>query len=231
MRPVARILAMAVAAAAIVFTNGCSGFGESVGGDATHGQIVAKAHCASCHGDDGNSTVAVYPRLAGQKADYLYRQLSGFKDGTRPSTVMTAIVAPRSDGDLRDAAVFFAGQARGSDPPGPPARMAQGRQLFLFGSPDGNVPACAACHASGVKGMRGMGHMGGGIGMGMGSMPMMGMLGRRAPTLYGQHAAYVISQLQAFANGSRPATTMDRVAGSMTAQQVQAVADYVAAHP
>nr|WP_240922507.1 c-type cytochrome [Oleiagrimonas sp. C23AA] len=202
--------------------SGCSFFGDAVGGDAAHGQVVAKARCAACHANDGNSTVPTYPRLAGQRARYLYRQLSTFRDGTRPSTVMATIVAPLSDGDLRDVATFFAGQPRGSDPAGPPALMAQGRRLFLYGSSDGRVPACAACHAAGT-GMMGR--------MGSGHMSMMGMMtGRRAPSLYGQHAVYVVGQLKAFADGTRPAMMMSRVAGAMTVQQAQAVADYVAAH-
>lgn len=223
--PHARIFAI-VGVAVLLYLSGCSVFGGSLGGDAVHGQIVAKARCAACHGADGNSATPAYPRLAGQKADYLYRQLTAFRDGTRPSTVMAALVAPLSDADMRDAAVFFAGQARDSDPPGPSALMTEGRMLFLYGSADGSVPACAACHTSGAGVM---GPMGGG--MGMGHMPMMRMMGRTAPWLYGQHATYVLGQLDAFANGTRPAVMMGRISAAMTAQQAQAVADYVAAHP
>lgn len=148
--------------------------------------------------------------MAGQRADYLYRQLLAFKDGSRPSAVMAAIATSLPDADLRDAAVFFAQQTRGSDPPGPLSLMAEGRQLFWFGSVGGGVPACAACHALGAGDTAGMGGM-----HGMGGMPMMGMMGtmgRRAPTLYGQHAAYVVNQLQAFADGTRPATVMNGIA-------------------
>ena len=215
--------------AAVAMMYGCSNPGGQVTGNVAHGQSVAKARCAACHGADGNSTLAIYPRLAGQRADYLYRQLSAFKDGSRPSTVMAPIATPLPDADLRDAAVFFARQARGSDAPGPQALMAQGGRLFQFGSEDRSVPACAGCHALGASGMGGMG--------GMGRMPMRGMMGMRgmtaqnAPTLYGQHAAYVVSQLQAFADGALPATVMNGISAPLTPQQRQAVADYVAAHP
>lgn len=209
--------------AAVAMMCGCSNPGGHVTGNVAHGQSVAKARCATCHGADGNSTLAIYPRLAGQRADYVYRQLLAFKDGSRPSTVMAAIATPLPDADLRDAAVFFARQARGSDSPGPQDLMAQGRRLFRFGSDDGSVPACAGCHAPGASGMGGMG--------GMPMRGMMGMRGQSAPTLYGQHAAYVVSQLQAFADGALPATVMNGISAPLTTQQRQAVADYVASHP
>ena len=218
-----RLLAMASVGVGVALS-GCTVFGSPLAGDAAHGKLVAKTHCAACHGADGNSTIPTDPRLAGQKASYLYKQLTAFKDRARSSGVMAAIATSLSDSDMRDVAVFFAGQAHDSDPPGSPAAMAEGRQLFLYGSQDGSVPACAACHTAGNSFM--------GRGMGMGHMPMMGMMGgRRAPLLYGQHAVYVISQLKAFAAATRPATTMDQIAGAMTVQQAQAVADYVAAHP
>ena len=223
MRILTSAVSIATIAAAVAMMYGCSDPGGRVTGNVVHGQSVAKTHCAACHGADGNSTLAIYPRLAGQRADYLYRQLLAFKDGSRPSTVMTAIATPLPDADLRDAAVFFARQARGSDPPGPQALMAQGSALFRFGSADRSVPACAACHAPGASGMGRMPMRG--------MMGMMGMMGQTAPILYGQHVAYVVSQLQAFADGSRPATVMNGIAASLTAQQRQAVADYVAAHP
>ena len=54
---------------AAALLGGCSAGGDAVGGHATHGQAIAKARCAACHGADGNSTTDIYPRLAGQNAD------------------------------------------------------------------------------------------------------------------------------------------------------------------
>ena len=214
-----------VAASLVVLLAGCSSSGNSMGGDVVHGQKVAQTHCAACHDADGNSTNPAYPRLAGLNAGYLYRQLLAFGDGTRPSQVMASIVAPLSDGDMRDSAEYYAGQSRVHDAPGPAALMAQGRRIFLHGSSDGQVLACAACHESRAGAM---GRMGGG--MHMGHM-MSRMNGGYAPSLYGQHAQYVVNQLDAFAKGTRPATVMGRIARTMTAQQIQAVAEYLASHP
>lgn len=206
---------------------GCSVSGNPLGGNARHGHAVAEARCSACHGADGNSTIPAYPRIAGLDAGYLYGELEAFRNGSRHSPVMTASLAKLSDADLRDVAVYYAGLPRGTDPAGPADSMAQGRQLFLYGSADGRVPACAACH---VPGRGGMGRMGGGMRMGRMSM-MGGTGGARAPSLYGQHAPYVVSQLDAFANGSRPASVMGPIASAMTAEQARAVADYAAAHP
>jgi cytochrome c553 len=46
-----------------------------------HGQQLAEANCASCHGVDGNSTDLQFPKLAGQKAYYIRSQLHAFKSG------------------------------------------------------------------------------------------------------------------------------------------------------
>ena len=43
--------------------------------------------CASCHGNDGHGTDAL-PRLAGQHADYIVRQLKVFKTPLRPHGVI-----------------------------------------------------------------------------------------------------------------------------------------------
>lgn len=209
-------------AAVFAFLGGCSVYGDRLDGNAVHGREVAATDCAACHGAEGNRTTTSAPRLAGLQAGYLYRQMSAFRTASRPSPVMKAILAPLADEDLRDVAVFFAAQQRGVDPPGPPDRMNRGRQLFIYGSAAGPVPGCSACHAPGGIGM---GHMH------RGGMSMMGLMVRRAPGLYGQHATYVVRQLTAFADGTRPARVMDRIARAMTAQQKQDVADYVAAHP
>lgn len=46
--------------------------------DAKVKQLVKK-QCGGCHGDDGNSVKPTVPKLAGQHADYLYKQLRNFK--------------------------------------------------------------------------------------------------------------------------------------------------------
>ena len=71
--------------------------------------------CASCHAEDGNSVLPVNPVLAGQHADYTFKQLMNFKpqDGKpaeRPNAVMAGMIANLSVGDLRNLAAYFEGQ-------------------------------------------------------------------------------------------------------------------------
>lgn len=68
------------------------------------------ASCAACHGADGNSTTAEFPRLAGQHADYLVKALRDYKSGARKDPIMAGFAAPLTDQDREDLAVYFASQ-------------------------------------------------------------------------------------------------------------------------
>lgn len=68
------------------------------------------ATCAACHGADGNSSAAEFPRLAGQHADYLVKALRDYKSGARKDPVMAGFAAPLTDQDREDLAVYFASQ-------------------------------------------------------------------------------------------------------------------------
>ena len=53
--------------------------------------------CAACHGPDGNSTNPEWPKIAGQHARYVTKQLMAFKEGTsRNNAMMTGMVAALS---------------------------------------------------------------------------------------------------------------------------------------
>ncbi|MBT6056479.1 MAG: cytochrome c, partial [Gammaproteobacteria bacterium] len=87
-------------------------------GDAAAGQAKS-ALCGSCHGADGNSPLAMNPKLAGQNASYLVKQLQDFKAGNRPGQTMAAMVLALSDQDMEDIAAFYASQDAtlgGADP-------------------------------------------------------------------------------------------------------------------
>jgi len=176
-------------------------------GNADHGKEVAAAHCASCHGDAGNGANPQYPKLAGQKAPYLYAQLWAFKQGSRSSPVMASIVKPLSDSELADVSAFYAEQAPQPDKVADQGLASTGEQIYYAGR-----PSCAMCHEGG-------------------GMPMMGMMGggvQNAPRLKGQHAAYILKQLDAYASGQRQGSVMNRVAESLSEQERKAVAEYLA---
>lgn len=176
-------------------------------GNPDHGKAVAAAHCASCHGDTGNGANPQLPKLAGQKSAYLYAQLRAFKQGSRGSAAMESIVKPLSDSDLSDLSAFYAEQAIRPDEVTEQRLANAGEQIYYAGR-----PSCAMCHDGG-------------------GMPMMGMMGggvQNAPRLNGQHAVYILQQLNAFASGQRQGSVMDRISESLNEQERKAVAEYIA---
>ncbi len=63
--------------------------------------------CMGCHGNDGHSALATYPKLAGQHAAYTAKQLKDFKAGTRTDATMNAMVAALSDADIDNIAAYL----------------------------------------------------------------------------------------------------------------------------
>lgn len=66
--------------------------------------------CAACHGVDGNSPTAMFPKLAGQNQDYLVHTLKAYKSGKRKNPIMAGQVAGLSDADMMNLAAYFAAQ-------------------------------------------------------------------------------------------------------------------------
>ena len=183
-------------------------------GNAAHGRQLA-ATCAACHGADGNSTDPQYPKLAGQKPGYLYAQLLGFKVRARPSPVMEPMAAMLSDQDIADLARFYSTQPVKADPVKDAALAETGKQLFIGANSRGGhgAPPCAMCHSPAAA-----------------SSPMMGMMGVNpadVPDLYGQHAAYLVDQMNKYASGARPDGVMNQIAASVSEADRKALAEYL----
>ncbi|MGB9429113.1 MAG: c-type cytochrome [Gammaproteobacteria bacterium] len=193
-----------IAAAMSVFALAANASGQSaVAGNAAAGQTKA-ATCAACHGADGNSVSPQFPKLAGQTANYIARELERFKSGERKNPIMSGMAAGLSAQDMQDLAAWFSSQ---TVKPGEadPSLVKTGEALYRGGDAESGVPACLACHSPD----------------GAGNGPML------IPALAGQHADYVVSQLQAFANGTRKSAFMDTIAARLTPAQMKAVASYI----
>ena len=71
------------------------------------------ASCGQCHGTEGHAIeAAALPGLAGLPASYLVEQMSSFKSGTRPATVMQQIARGYSDAQIDQLARYFAAQPK-----------------------------------------------------------------------------------------------------------------------
>ena len=78
-------------------------------GNAAAGQKKSVA-CNACHGATGKASVALYPNLAGQNADYIQHALQAYKKGERgggQAEVMKAYVSGLSDEDMADLAAWY----------------------------------------------------------------------------------------------------------------------------
>ena len=85
---------------------GLVGFTHAAG-NAENGKGLT-AMCAGCHGADGNSAVASFPKLAGQGERYLYKQLQDVKADRRIIVAMTGMLAALNDQQLADIAAYYA---------------------------------------------------------------------------------------------------------------------------
>jgi cytochrome c553 len=181
--------------------------------DLAKGEQLAKQVCVACHAADGNSVAPANPKLAGQHAGYLYKQLSNFKPqggkkAARENALMAGMVASLSDSDMRALAAYYASQKLKPAAANDKERAALGQKIWRGGIAEKGVPACAGCH----------GPDGAGI-------PV------QYPRLAGQFAEYVDAQLKLFRAGGRandPNGMMRGVAARMSDQEIKAVAEYAA---
>ncbi len=176
------------------------------GGDPARGQTLA-ASCGGCHGAEGLSAIPQYPHLAGQLADYHYKQLRDYKDATRINMIMRSMVAALSDQDMADLAAFYA-----SFPLSPPksteADLSAAEVLVKSGDGKRLIPACNACHEAPHKRR----HHG-------------------VALLEGQSEAYFKQTLEAYKNGTRANdvySVMRSIAGKLTPAEIDALAAYYA---
>lgn len=161
------------------------------------------ALCQGCHGEYGISATADFPKLAGQYAAYIQKQIHDFQSGSREDPVMSGMAATVTDNqDLLDISAYFASQnqMKGDSPVNSPS----GKILFTIGN------GCVNCHGENGKGA--------------------GPGNPHAPVIGGQHKDYLIKQLKAFASGARnnePSGMMGMIARSMSDSEIEDVASYV----
>ncbi|MEO8331461.1 MAG: c-type cytochrome [Gallionella sp.] len=164
--------------------------------------------CQGCHGEDGNSAAPTFPKLAGQFANYLQKQIREFQSEARVDPTMSGMAATVTEPqDLLDITAYFASQKqmKGSD-----GSSEAGKKLYLEGNDASGVYGCVNCHGENGKG----------------KSPNNAMF----PLIGGQHKDYLIKQLTDFNKGDRkndPAGMMGNIAKLMTPAEIEAVSDYL----
>ena len=186
-------------------------------GDAAAGESKV-AMCAGCHGSDGNSMVASFPKLAGIGEKYMTQQLRMVKSGERVIVEMTGILNGSSDQDLQDMAAYYDSKTRQTSGAqditlvgisNPEEALGYGENVYRGGNLKTGVAACTGCHSPSGNGNGPAGY----------------------PGLGGQHAAYIEKQLLAYRRGERAsggnAMIMQGVAANLSDKEIKAVANYI----
>ena len=165
--------------------------------------------CQGCHGEFGHSTVGLIPKLAGQYAKYIEKQVRDYQAGTRTHQIMNAMAGTiNEESDLADIAAYFARQSKMKGDGSGDNKL--GKNLFLHGDNTKMRLACVNCH--GVNGK--------------GPDPRISMF----PVIGGQHKDYLRKQLVDFRDGTRtnsPRGIMNIVAKSLTDAEIEALAEYI----
>lgn len=185
--------------------------------DSNMGQTKAAA-CGACHGADGNSAVATFPKLAGQNPRYIVKQLQDIKTGRRVVPAMTGLLDNVTEEDMQDLAAYYADQK-------PTVGAAKkdlldlGAKVYRGGNAKAEVTACIACHSPTGKGNAEAGY----------------------PAISGQHADYIAAQLKAFRAAGRNDQVADAqkrtndgdlrmmrdVAAGLSDLEIEAVSSYI----
>ena len=200
----AAVLAAALAAMAVP---AASQNAAPVGQPRTRGEEIAINLCSTCHGPRGISTSPEFPILAAQREGYIVAQLEAFQAKTREEKAahdfMWGIAGNLDAATIRSIAQYYSSQPPAPGRPGDPASIAKGRELFEKGLPDRGIPPCASCHGAKAEGVA------------------------EFPRLAGQHAKYVVRQIEYIQALVRKAPVMHGIVKDLTPQEMQAIADYV----
>jgi cytochrome c553 len=177
------------------------------GGDPVAGKARSQL-CQGCHGEDGNSLASYVPKLAGQNAAYISKQVRNFQAGIRKHAIMNDLAATVNDDEIADIAAYFASQNKmqgnGS------AGNLIGKNLFLKGETSRKIVACINCHGVNGKGLE----------------PNPSMI----PVIGGQNNDYLNRQLANFRKGDRsnsPDGVMNEITKSLTDAELASLAEYV----
>ncbi len=173
--------------------------------DEARAKKIAGGSCFLCHGMNGESTSEVFPRLAGQHAEYIAKQLGAFKSGNRKSTAMAEMVSKLTPDEMLALGKYYEKMAIPREEPKEPQLAAMGRYIYHNGNKFSGVPACVSCHGVNAEGAANL------------------------PRLATQFSGYIHTQLKSFNKRDRTNdnAVMHVVAEKMTELEMAAVAEYV----
>jgi len=191
-----------------LFLSVCDAYADGIGNNAQ----PAYEMCATCHGLDGVSYMAKFPKLAGQRAEYILKQLEDFLHGRRTNDdgQMETAAKVITDAQRLEVAQYFSGLPPTSGQSDiPNEAISRGREIFEKPDVIAGVPACAICHTP----------------VSVTNAPASAL-----PYLAGQHRDYTVKQLQDFRSGSRDndaSGAMKSIAKQLSDEEIEAVAAFL----
>ena len=173
--------------------------------DEARAKKIVAGSCFLCHGEGGESSSEVFPKLAGQHAEYIAKQLENFKSGKRKSTAMADMSSRLKPDEMLAVGKYFESKSAPPEPAKDQDLAGVGRYIFHSGNKYTGVPACASCHGK--------------DGLGTASLPR----------LAGQYATYVETQLKLFNKRERTNdnAVMHSIVSKMSQLEIAAVAEYI----
>nr|MBL8410482.1 cytochrome c4 [Dechloromonas sp.] len=174
--------------------------------DMARAEEIVSGRCFLCHGLEGEAASPVFPRLAGQHAEYIAKQLAEFKSGKRKSDTMKPQSEDLTPAEMKAIGAYFQAKNIGGRPAKDAELLAVGKYVFNRGNQFSGLPACSSCH--GAKGL---------------GTPQL-------PRLAGQHPRYTEDQLKQFNKRERTNdnAVMHTVASKLSELETHAVAEYIA---
>jgi cytochrome c553 len=173
--------------------------------DQARAEKIVSGSCFLCHGENGESSSEIFPKLAGQHANYIAKQLENFKAGKRKSAAMADMSSRLSADEMLALGKYFEAKKTEPEVIKDQDLAGVGRYIFNVGNRYSGVPACASCHGK--------------DGVGTANLPR----------LAGQYASYVETQLKLF--GQRERTNdnavMHSIVTNMSPLEMAAVAEYI----
>lgn len=173
--------------------------------DLAKAEEIVAGRCSLCHGLQGESASPIFPRLAGQHAEYIAKQLADFQSGKRNSETMKPQTEGLKPEEMKALGAFFEGKKVSGRTVSDSELLGVGKYVFNRGNQFSGVPACSSCH-----GPKGLGTS-------------------QLPRLAGQHPRYVEDQLKQFNARERrnDNEVMHMVASKLSELERNAVAAYI----